>query len=619
VETTVAVRTLEDFQRLQEQCRERRDAVSHRVLVCGGTGCRAAGSVAVFEALQQAVSDLGLAGVEVRLTGCFGLCERGPVVVVGDEEIFYGRFKPENAAEVLRSSIVEGKSVEKLLYRDPVSKQSLPRVGDIPFYALQQRVALRYNGLIDPTDIEDYIAVGGYEALARALTAMGPEQVLTEIEHSGLRGRGGGGFPTGRKWRSAAEQPELTRYVICNGDEGDPGAFMDRSIMEANPQGVIEGMLLGAYAVGAHQGYIYVRHEYPLARRQLQTALDQARAYGLLGSNILGRGFDFDLEIVRGGGAFVCGEETALLVSIEGDAGEPRPKPPFPTQQGLWGKPTVLNNVETWVNVPEIVRRGAAWFKALGTPDSAGTKVFSVVGRVEHTGLVEVPMGMTLRQIVYGVCGGVANDRPFKGVQTGGPSGGVIPEQHLDLSLDFDSLAEVGSMMGSGGMIVMDDRTCMVEVARYFIEFLAEESCGKCVPCREGLAQALRILTDITAGRGELEELTVLEELAEMLGDSSLCALGSTAANPLLSTLRYFRDEYEEHIHDKRCRAGVCTKLTTFAINAEKCTGCHACPKVCPVSCISGKTKEPHEIDSDRCIRCGLCREACRFEAIGVV
>lgn len=618
MEATVVVKTIDDFQRLQKQCSERRANVTNRVLVCGGTGCRAAGSVAVFRALQQAAADLGLADVAITLTGCHGLCERGPVVVIGREEIFYGRFRPEDAAEVLQSTIVEGKPVDKLLCRDPISKETLPQVGDIPFYAHQQRVALRYNGLIDPTDIEDFIAVGGYAALARALTAMPPEHVLSEVEQSGLRGRGGGGFPTGRKWRSAAEQPEGTRYVICNGDEGDPGAFMDEGIMEGNPHGIIEGMLLGAYAVGAGQGYIYVRHEYPLARRQLETALGQARAYGLLGSNILGSGFDFGLQIVRGGGAFVCGESSALLTSIEGDAGEPRPKYIHMAQEGLWGKPTVLNNVETWVNVPEIVRRGADWFKALGTPGSAGTKVFSVVGKVKQTGLVEVPMGMPLRDIVFGVCGGVAGDRPLKGVQTGGPSGGVIPEQHLDLPVDFDSLAEVGSMMGSGGMIVLDDRTCMVEIARYFTEFLAEESCGKCVPCREGLTQMLRLLTEITAGRGEIEHLTVLEELAEVLADASLCALGSTAANPLLSTLRYFRPEYEEHIREKRCRAGVCTALTTFAIDPARCTGCHACPGVCPVECISGKAKEPHAIDAARCIRCGLCREACRFEAIGV-
>ncbi|MEI6499440.1 MAG: NADH-ubiquinone oxidoreductase-F iron-sulfur binding region domain-containing protein [Armatimonadota bacterium] len=619
METTLAVTTIEDFQRLQERCRERRAQVTNRVLVCGGTGCRAAGSIAVYEALKQAAADLALADVAVTLTGCHGLCERGPVVVIGHDDVFYGRCRPEDAAEVLLSTIVEGRPVDKLLYRDTNRKETLAHVADIPFYAHQQRVALRYNGLIDPTDIEDFIAVGGYAALVRALTAMTPEHVLTEVEQSGLRGRGGGGFPTGRKWRSAAEQPEATRYVICNGDEGDPGAFMDEGIMEGNPHGVIEGMLLGAYAIGSRQGYLYVRHEYPLARRQLEIALDQARAYGLLGDKILGSGFDFDLQTVRGGGAFVCGESSALLSSLEGDAGEPRPKYIHMAQEGLWRKPTILNNVETWVNVPEIIRNGAAWFKAIGTEGSSGTKVFSVVGKVKHTGLVEVPMGMTLRELVYGVCGGVAGDRPLKGVQTGGPSGGVIPEQHLDLALDFDSLAEVGSMMGSGGMIVLDDRTCMVEIARYFTEFLADESCGKCVPCREGLSQMLRILTGMTEGRGTVEDLATLEDLAAVLAEASLCALGSTAANPLLSMLPYVRDEYEEHLVQKRCRAGVCTGLTTFAIDSQRCTGCHACPKVCPVACISGTAKETHEIDAARCIRCGLCREACRFEAIGVI
>jgi len=619
VSATATVTTLSDFRALQERARERRAALKHVVSVCGGTGCRAAGSLAVYEAFQQAIAAAGLDDAVVRFTGCHGFCERGPAVLVGDQEYFYGRLKPEDVAEVVQRTLIEGEPVAALLYRDAASKQRIPLARDVPFYAKQQRLALRYNGLIDPCDIEDFIAVGGYEALAQALAGMTPEQVLQAVEASGLRGRGGGGFPTGRKWRSAAEQPEPIRYVICNGDEGDPGAFMDEGIMEGNPHGVLEGLMLGGYAVGARQGYIYVRYEYPLAMRHLQEAIDAAREYGFLGADILGSDFDFDIEIVRGGGAFVCGESSALLTSIEGDAGEPRPKYIHMAEEGLWGKPTVLNNVETWVNVPEIIRNGPEWFKSIGTEGSAGTKVFSVVGKVKHTGLVEVPMGMTIRELIYDVCGGVAGDRPYKGVQTGGPSGGVIPEEHLDLSIDFDSLWEVGSMMGSGGLIVMDDRTCMVEVARYFTEFLSEESCGKCVPCREGLWQMLGLLTDITQGRGSLEQIAILEELAEVLADASLCALGSTAANPVMSTLRYFRDEYEEHINAGRCRAGVCKALTTFAIDPETCTGCHACVKVCPVDCISGQAKGKHEINTDVCVRCGLCRDTCRFEAINVV
>lgn len=615
----VAPMNLEQFRSLQEQARRRREADGDLILVCGGTGCRVAGSEAVYKALCQAVEDLSLEHVSVKFTGCHGLCQQGPVVVLGQAGTFYGHLKPEDALEAVRSTLVEGQPASKLLYRAPGSKRRVAKAADIPFYAHQQRIALRYNGLIDPSSIEDFIAVGGYDALAKALNTMTPGQVLNEVQQSGLRGRGGGGFPTGRKWRSAAEQAEPIRYVICNGDEGDPGAFMDEGIMEGNPHGVLEGMILGAYAIGSSQGYIYVRHEYPLARRLLQEAIDQARVYGLLGSNILGSGFDFDIEIARGGGAFVCGESSALLTSIEGDAGEPRPKYIHMAQEGLWGKPTVLNNVETWVNIPEIIARGGAWFKSIGTPGSAGTKVFSVVGKVNLTGLVEVPMGMTLRALIYDVCAGVAGGRPLKGVQTGGPSGGVIPEQHLDLAIDFDSLGEVGSMMGSGGLIVLDDRTCMVELARYYTEFLAEESCGKCVPCREGLCHMLALLKDITEGRGRMEDLDMLSDLADVLADASLCALGSTAANPVMSTLRYFREEYEEHIRDHRCRAGVCAALTTFKVETEKCTGCHACTKVCPVRCISGKTKQPHEIDAAACVRCGLCREACRFDAVYVV
>jgi NADH:ubiquinone oxidoreductase subunit F (NADH-binding) len=489
---------------------------------------------------------------------------------------------------------------------------------EVPFYTRQQRIAMRDNGVIDPRRLDDYIARGGYDALRKVLTSMSPEQVIDEVEKSGLRGRGGGGFPTGRKWRACRNAPGDVRYVICNGDEGDPGAFMDEGIMEGNPHAVLEGMVVGAYAIGSREGFIYVRGEYPLAVERLSVAVEQARHYGLLGYDILGSGFSFDVTIARGGGAFVCGEETALLASLEGKAGEPRPKYVFPVEVGLWGKPTTINNVETWACIAPILTIGADWFAAIGTEKSKGTKVFSVVGKVENTGLIEVPMGITLREIIFDLCGGIKGGKKLKAVQTGGPSGGCIPAELLDLPVDYEHLTEAGSMMGSGGMIVMDQETCMVDLARYFVAFLAEESCGKCTPCREGLRQMLALLTRITRGEGQPGDVEVLSELADTLSDAALCGLGTTAANPVRTTLRYFRDEYEAHVTEHRCPAGFCRDLITFWINTDACTGCQACAKVCPVQAISGEAKKPHVLDQATCIRCGLCRMTCRFEAVQV-
>jgi len=587
------------------------------VLVCGGTGCRAGGSEMLGPVFVEELENAGLGDeVEVKYTGCHGFCERGPIVIVAPERILYQRVSVEDVPQIVQETLDNDRVVERLLYRDPTTKQRISYEGDVPFYAKQNRIVLRHNGIIDPTRIEDYFAVGGYAALATVLSSMEPEEVIAQVEASGLRGRGGGGFPTGRKWRSCYEAPGEPKYVLCNGDEGDPGAFMDRSIMEGNPHAVLEGMIIGAYAIGSNQGFVYVRDEYPLAVKHLRVAIDQAREMGLLGSAILGTDFSFDIQIVRGGGAFVCGESTALMASLEGRVGEPRTKYIHTVESGLWDLPTDLNNVETWANVPAIITNGADWFASIGTEDSKGTKVFSVVGKVKNTGLVEVPMGITLREVIYDVCGGVLNDREFKAVQTGGPSGGCIPAELLDLPIDYEHLTEAGSMMGSGGMIVMDDRTCMVDIARYFTDFLVQESCGKCVPCREGLQHLLRILTNICEGNGEEGDIELIEDLAEVITDASLCALGGTAANPVMSTLRYFRDEYEEHIRDKRCRAGVCHALTTFVIDEEICTGCHACSKACPTGAIVGEPKEKHSIVNDQCIRCGMCREACRFDAI---
>ncbi|RME28020.1 MAG: NADH-quinone oxidoreductase subunit F [Deltaproteobacteria bacterium] len=597
------------------------------VSVCT-SGCVAYGSQAVADAFREELAKRGLE-VPVNRTGCQGFCQRGPVVVVHPGKIFYQRVKVQDVAEIVEQTIIGGKPVERLLFSDDGHRCECE--DEVPFYRNQMRILLGMNALLDPYSIDDYIALGGYGALERVLGKMKPEKVCEMITKSGLRGRGGGGFPAGVKWTSCRSAPsdDGVRYIICNADEGDPGAFMDRALLEGNPHSVIEGMIIGAWAIGypgSPRGYVYVRNEYPTAVERLGVALEQARSLGLLGKNILGSGLDFDIRINKGGGAFVCGESTALMASIEGFVGEPRAKHIHTVESGLWGKPTNLNNVETWANVPIIINKGVEWYTSIGTGDvsenpwggSKGTKIFALVGKVKNTGLVEVPMGTTLRQIVYDIGGGITGDREFKAVQTGGPSGGCLPAEKLDLPVDFDALTEAGSMMGSGGMIVMDDRTCMVDVARYFTQFLADESCGKCVSCREGLRQLGAILDRICKGEGRAGDMELLRGLSETIREASLCALGQTATNPLESTLRYFEQEYVEHIEQKKCRAGVCKDLITFRILPDKCTGCMLCKKKCPQQCISGEKKEVHVIDESKCIRCGICRDVCRFDAVAV-
>lgn len=596
--------------------------MSDRVVkVCCGTGCLANGSQKVLEALKKEIetqkADIQIIPY-VKATGCNGLCERGPIVKIEPDDIAYYHVKPEDAAEIVKKTVVEGQEIERLLYLDVKTKKRIRSHKDSDFIKKQSKIALRNIGEIDPCDIRDYLQAGGYLALEKALFQMTPEEIIDEIKASGLRGRGGGGFPTGVKWETCYQIKRAPKFIICNGDEGDPGAFMDRSIMEGDPHTVLEGMIIASVALGANSGYIYIRDEYGLALENMQRAIQQAKEHKFLGGRILGSEHSFDIEIVRGGGAFVCGESSALMASIEGKAGEPRAKYIRSAEFGLWGQPTVLNNVETWANVPVILEKGSKWFSKIGSPGNAGTKVFSLVGKVKNTGLVEVPMGITLEELIFEIGGGIVGDKEFKAVQTGGPSGGCIPKELMHLGVDFDTLEKAGSMMGSGGVIVTDERTCMVEFARYYVAFLAEESCGKCVSCREGIRQMLKILTDICEGKGQESDLKLLEDIAHTVGQASLCGLGKTAPNPVMSMLKYFRDEYLEHIRDRRCRAGVCKELTEFYIDSEKCIGCGVCKKGCAPDAIEGNIKQPHLIHPELCIKCGNCIDLCKFKAVKV-
>ncbi|MCJ7664138.1 MAG: 4Fe-4S binding protein [Desulfobacterales bacterium] len=587
-----------------------------RIVLCTGTGCRGAGALEVLEAFKKELGPKSI--IEFKSTCCHGFCERGPITIIEPMGIFYQRVTPERVPQIIAETVNKGQVIEDLLYQDPTTGQVITAEKDIPFYKKQQRLVFGHNRYIDPTRIEDYLARGGYKALAKALFHIAPDQIIEEVKRSGLRGRGGGGFPTGRKWESCRRANGDIKYIICNCDEGDPGAYMDRSLMEGNPHSVLEGLIIGAYAIGAHEGYVYVRNEYPLAVENVGIAIEQATTMGLLGKNILGSGFDFTLVINKGGGAFVAGESSALMASIEGFVAEPKAKHIHMAESGLWEKPTNLNNVETWANVPVIIEKGADWYSSIGTQGSKGTKIFSLVGKINNTGLIEVPMGMTLREIVYDIGGGIPGGKRFKAVQTGGPSGGCIPEALLDLPVDFDELTKVGSMMGSGGMIVMDESTCMVDVAKYFTHFLKDESCGKCTSCRDGTLRMYEVLDAITKGKGKEGDIEFLQELGWVTAEASLCALGGSAPNPVLSTIRYFRDEYEAHIKDKRCPAGVCPELITYTIDPKACIACGKCRKECPTEAISGAKKVPHEITQAKCIKCGTCREVCPVDAVKV-
>lgn len=589
------------------------------VMVCGGTGCTSSGSTKIMEAFEREIATEGLENeVKVIHTGCFGLCALGPIVVVYPEGSFYSRVNVEDVGEIVREHLLKGRPVTRLLYDETVKEGGEIRsLSETQFYKKQQRVALRNCGVINPENIDEYIAFDGYRALGKALTEMTPDEVIQTMLDSGLRGRGGAGFPTGLKWKFASgNRGNVQKYVCCNADEGDPGAFMDRSVLEGDPHVVLEAMAIAAYAIGATQGYIYVRAEYPIAVKRLKVAIGQAREYGLLGNNIFGTDFCFDVDLKLGAGAFVCGEETALMTSIEGKRGEPRPRPPFPAVKGLFASPTILNNVETYANVPRIILNGAEWFASMGTEKSKGTKVFALGGKIHNTGLVEVPMGTTLREIVEEIGGGIPNGKKFKAAQTGGPSGGCIPAELIDTPIDYDNLLAIGTMMGSGGLIVMDEDTCMVDIAKFFLEFTVDESCGKCTPCRVGTKRLLELLEKITDGRGEMEDLDRIEELAQFIKANSLCGLGQTAPNPVLSTMRYFRDEYIAHIVDKKCPAGVCKSLLQYNIDPVKCRGCTLCARVCPAGAITGTVKNPHVIDQSKCIKCGACMEKCKFGAI---
>lgn len=587
------------------------------IRVCDGTGCRALGSRKVLACLQETLREAGLAGqVEVVPTGCPGFCELGPLITIDPERIAYNRVSVSNVPAIVAKTIAQGEIIDNLVFVDPVTGQAIIHDNELPFYTKQMRRVLELNGQINPARIEDYIAHDGYAALGKMLYEMTPERVIAEVKQSGLRGRGGAGFSTGTKWQLCRQSPGDVKYIICNADEGDPGAFMDRSIVEGNPHSVIEGMTIGAYAMGATQGYVYIRNEYPLAVHNLKIALRQARKHGLLGKNILGSGFSFDIEIRVGSGAFVCGEETALMASIEGKIGEPRPRPPYPAQSGLWGKPTNINNAKTWSNIPHIVRNGAAWFANVGAEKSKGTIIFSLVGKIRNTGLVEVPMGISLRELIYDVGGGVPGGKEFKAAQIGGPSGGCIPKEHLDVPIDYESLTALGAIVGSGGLVVTDEDTCMVDLARYFLKFTQEESCGKCIPCRIGTRAMLETLERICAGQGRDGDIEYLIEIGQEVKRSSLCALGGTAPNPVLTTIRYFRDEYEAHIYNKKCPAKICKGLITYEIAADRCTGCMVCARSCPVGAITGEKKQPHVINSEVCSRCGACHTLCNFDAI---
>jgi NADP-reducing hydrogenase subunit HndC len=608
-----------ELEKFRQGILSKRDPNKPCITLCSGSACHASGSAEVVASIEEEIKKQGLDGeVDIRRTGCHGFCERGPIIVIHPEEICYFQIEPKDVPEIISQTIKEKKIIERLLYTDPSTNEKIIHESEIPFYKNQKRLVFGSNGSIDPKSIEDYLAIGGYAALSKVLSSMTSEQVLDEVKKSNLRGRGGGGFPAGKKWEGSRNAPEKIKYVIVNADEGDPGAYMDRALLEGNPHSILEGLTIGAYAIGSHEGYIYVRQEYPLAVENVNIAIKKAEEYGFLGKSILGSGFDFIVKVHQGAGAFVCGESTALMTALEGRAGEPRPKYIRSNIKGLWDRPSVLNNVETWANVPLIINKGADWFTQFGTEASKGTKIFSLVGKITNTGLVEVPMGMHLGDIIYKIGGGIPGGKRFKAVQTGGPSGGCIPEELLDLGVGFDELTKAGSMMGSGGMIVMDEDTCMVDVSRYFINFLTDESCGKCVPCREGLRQMLKILTNITEGKGKEGDIELLEEISETAKDASLCALGKSAPNPFLSTLRYFRDEYEAHIREKRCPALSCKELIAFHIDPAKCQACMICFKKCPSAAIEGSKNRIHVIDQDKCTKCGTCFEACpsRFSAV---
>jgi NADH-quinone oxidoreductase subunit F len=612
------LKKIRDLKQLIEQKEQERQQETRKVIaVSAGTCGQARGALEVIKALKKSLKAAGLNDqVVLRITGCHGFCEAEPNLIIYPDRIFYQKLTPADVPTIVEETIKGGRVVEKYLYRDPVTKRRVWYENEIPFYQKQKRIVLGDNVFVDPTSLYDYLSIGGFRSFLKALEELSPENIIETVKKSGLRGRGGAGFPTGVKWEATRRSPGQPKYIICNGDEGDPGAYMDRSVLEGNPYRVIEGMMIGALAIGASEGYFYVRDEYPLAVRHVTFALEQLYQAGLLGKNILGSGFSFDLHITKGAGAFVCGEETALIASIEGKVGEPRQRPPFPAQKGLWGKPTCINNVETWANIPLIIKEGAEWFASIGTSGSKGTKIFSLVGKINNTGLVEVPMGITLREIIYDIGGGIPDGKAFKAVQTGGPSGGCLPASMLDLPIDYESLTAAGSIMGSGGMIVMDEKTCMVDVALYFLNFLRDESCGKCISCREGTQRMWEIVKDISEGKGKPGDLELLEELAIATKEASMCGLGQTAANPVLSTLRYFRHEFEAHIYEKRCPAGVCKSLIRYVVIPEKCTGCEACKRACPTGAITGTRKDVHSILYDKCIKCGACLDACRFEAI---